>query len=620
MRVKKLKGHQGWWLAEDGSYVSGATAEEAKSNHANGMAQDKEQMLEIIKSTQTAPAPEITTSQMFEPESHSDGGRGIGSMSSDMISLFSRYPYALTRSLMAYGDPTKDPHQEYKEGMAGVNTETVGEVMHDPATAMEVGATIATGGGNIPVNMLIAGMSQLASNTMRGKGSWTDVVLNTLGAGTGDILGRTMGALWDSAGDFTKALKGRSLEDLALEIGESSSGVHRDALTLASTDEGLELLRSKFKTEGDIVDRLLTKVDDFNVDAEMAKVYDHIDNFEPIQYSDIGAWLRQQKIRNSNLTEADGVAEREINKAIEEMAQQFTPKSGMSQTTQMVDGVDAFGSPVKRIETVNLPTQASEFMPADEFYKKRVFFDKNIKWDSLESSSASEKINQLRKQVRQMMAEKLREGSVKAGREEYIPLMESVANKIDIKNKITEMIGDARKHDLPRTERATRLVDRLFGETAGMDLKREYLKEFEELVGESIVDDAYLAQLAQNIFKNGVLGMEQSKNFAKPSLQPTHTTGKAGKFPFNVPFGPRAYSGVYLPTIRSAKQDLTKLGVSTDKVKAMLESSMDRLGKIKESTPMLDPLRDAVAESRAGLIPARIGGGALLTAEEEKLR
>lgn len=201
-------------------------------------------------------------------------------------------------------------------------------------------------------------------------------------------------------------------------------------------------------------------------------------------------------------------------------------------------------------------------IPAKKFREIRTQLDNEIKSAFSKDVGTAEIIEKQLMKVRKAMKESLEDAALKSGNPEYIKAMKTYSDKLE---KLEEIKGYLGKNSSTRERRVEAFVDNLFGKNKTNAQK--VLNDLSEIVGADFVQDAKLAQLAQEFGPTG-----------KPGLLPTHTTGRstlglgAG--------GTMLVSGAKTGNIPLALAGAGTVGLTSPKIAATTLGSLDALASL----------------------------------------
>ena len=152
-------------------------------------------------------------------------------------------------------------------------------------------------------------------------------------------------------------------------------------------------------------------------------------------------------------------------------------------------------------EIDNAVSSILEQMPSDGkisasgLYDLRKMLDESINFGQIGGNQPMSKaLEKGYKQARTQIKNELENLAEASGMPEYKKAMESLSNKLDIRNKVTRSLS---KNVDVADEKAERVVSSLYGK--GKSKKQEIFKEFDKITGGDVADKAYKAKLGAQL-------------------------------------------------------------------------------------------------------------------------
>ena len=132
---------------------------------------------------------------------------------------------------------------------------------------------------------------------------------------------------------------------------------------------------------------------------------------------------------------------------------------------------------------------------ASGLYDLRKMLDESINFGQIGGNQPMSKaLEKGYKQARTQIKTELENLAEASGMPEYKKAMESLSNKLDIRNKVTRSLS---KNVDVADEKAERVVSSLYGK--GKSKKQEIFKEFDKITGGDVADKAYKAKLGAQL-------------------------------------------------------------------------------------------------------------------------
>ena len=289
-------------------------------------------------------------------------------------------------------------------------------------------------------------------------------------------------------------------DKLAGKLAQETSGVSEEALRMATSKSGRESLKTFAGKQYEIGENLVDAIDNaWDVIPKSAEIKATLQSVPYVNINPLLSKLRTA-VPSAHTAEMKGVIEK-LNQKADELSELA----------------------VKYGDTGNVP--------ADKLFEYRQELDNVIgdAWGK-ESGKYVSALKETRKDIKDALIQT-------AKGTEYETQMQDVAKKLDALDKIKQVVGKTSDTREARAESIVRNINNL-----GKEKKREWLKDFENVFGGDYLNQAKMAQLA-----------EQMGNEGKGSLLPRWTTGRSALAKgTGLAFGsPRIASQVTLPTTQA---------------------------------------------------------------------
>lgn len=292
---------------------------------------------------------------------------------------------------------------------------------------------------------------------------------------------------------------------IAGKLAQETSGVSEEALRMATTKAGREALKESAGKQFEIGENLVDAIDNaWDVIPKSAEIKATLQNVPYVNISPILSKLRTA-VPSAHTSEMKGV--------IEKLNQKANELSELA---------------VKYGDTGNVP--------ADKLFEYRQELDNVIgdAWGK-ESGKYVSALKDTRKDIKDALLQT-------AKGTEYEPQMQDLAKKLDALDKIKQVVGKTSDTREARAESIIRNINNL-----GKEKKREWMQNFQDVFGGDYLNQAKMAQLA-----------EQLGNEGQGAWLPRWTTGRSllAKGSGLALGSPRIASQITLP----ATQTVSKVG------------------------------------------------------------
>jgi len=250
-------------------------------------------------------------------------------------------------------------------------------------------------------------------------------------------------------------------DKLAGKLAQETSGVSEEALRMAGTKQGREALKGAYGKQYEIGENLVDAIDNaWDVIPKSAEIKETLRKVPYVNVQPILTKLRTS-IPSTHTGEMKGVADK-LNQKADELAE-LTVKYGDSGN-----------------------------VPADKLFEFRQEID-NIIGDSWEKESG--KYVSALKATRKSIKESLINTSKGT---EYEPQMQDLAKKLDALDKIKQVVGKTSDSRELRAKSIIRNINSLDNEK-----KREWMQNFQDVFGGDFLNQAKMAQLAEQMGNEG---------------------------------------------------------------------------------------------------------------------
>lgn len=398
----------------------------------------------------------------------------------------------------------KDPILPYSLGIGGLVGNT-GRVLADPFFRGS-----AIGGAS---SLLGAGQEgRLPSMGELG----TDVLFGIGGETAGSLLGRGLSGAMKETGSFAgqgKAI-GEALEYTKprLQNPITKQGL-RSPIDLSKRQQVAKYTGLENEIGQELADKVIN-FEQFLPEApqvkQMLNSMPDIDGFEMVKA------LETAKIKGA-LTPESAAANEAIDKRINFLLEQVDPQTGK--------------------------------LSAKDAYELRKQFDEKVDFGQVEGgSSISDKVEKAYQKGRTKIREQLIESARSTGNEQYEKLMESLANKLQVRSELLRKLG---KSESVIRDRAQGFVSNLQG--MNKEELRKTVEQLKNITGEDISEKSLLAMYGR------ALGIEEGGVLPWTS---DITTGKA-LLGFTPVGSPKIQGNVIYPAADALKTTLTTPGLST---------------------------------------------------------
>lgn len=488
---------------------------------------------------------DVGAMEMIAPRTTTEGA-GLKQTASDIITAPARAAYGAIRggidAAKSFGDiyyeqgkkgefspvnAASDVAQSYKKGfelgMAGRHPEGgIGqELAKDPTTT--IGA-VASGGAGVGATMArtfgrqaAAGAgSEFAGQTLEDK---PYSPIGIIGAG---LIGGV------SATGASVLGTGKLTEKVA-RIGEAQSGASMESLMRASTREGREALKAAAGSERDLAKDLVKTVTDWESYSKewSGQIKPALDGMNDVNIAPALGNLQNRidmlKQRAGSIPDPSGATESSIKELESIMDRMRMGSSGMPKTR----------------------------FSANEVYQIRQLADMDLDYSQMPTGGAiGKEVNSALKQLSSDLRESLKQSAIESGKPEYITAMQTLAQKLDAKERLLQKIG---KNTLTQEDRATGIIRN--AESQARPSQGELLRDIDDLF------DKQYAQVAKDaIYARDLSNPEARTITGEPSFSPVAPTGRSAKSKvplfgpiIDVGKSPAAFSLGYIPTARAVE-------------------------------------------------------------------
>lgn len=261
---------------------------------------------------------------------------------------------------------------------------------------------------------------------------------------------------------------------LAGKLAQETSGVSEEALRMATSKTGREALKASAGKQFEIGENLVDAIDNaWNVIPKSAEIKATLQSVPYVNISPLLSKLRTA-VPSAHTAEMKGVVEK-LNQKADELSELA----------------------VKYGDTGNIP--------ADKLFEYRQELDNVIgdAWGK-ESGKYVSALKDARKDIKDALLQT-------AKGTEYEPQMQDLAKKLDALDKIKQVVGKTSDTREARAESIIRNINNL-----GKEKKREWMQNFQDVFGGDYLNQAKMAQLA-----------EQMGNEGQGSWLPRWTTGRS---------------------------------------------------------------------------------------------
>lgn len=355
----------------------------------------------------------------------------------------------------------------------------VGDIVRSPSTAASLTpqGALFKGAGLLPtlgkgaIEGFKSGIARQVEKVGEGEDvSGKEILGETAGGALGAGLIKGGGALLKRGTGFANKALGRLSEEL--------SGVSEEALRKFGfgIGEGAKELKSAAGTQRKVGEKILNALDNFDDFLPEKPIVDEaLENMPPVNISKTISAL-QEAMPLGRIGKQKQIPE-QIGEVMQDLA----------------SSADDQGN-----------------IPAKAFRKLRIELDNEI-GDAFAKDEGGALVNAL-KQGRFAMAHSLTDAAEQSGNPQYAEAMKSMANKMRI---IDDLKGYVGKSDQARNRKIQGFIDNLFGKNKE-DAQR-VIGELSEVLGDDIIQESKLAQLAGQLGSKGT-----------PGIAPMQATGRSG--------------------------------------------------------------------------------------------